>query len=381
MEKIKVLVVDDNRLERILICGILNKNSCQCREACDGVEALDMLNEDSFDVIISDIMMPNMDGFELLKQLRKDKRSELASVPVIVNTGLNEKEDLEKALALGAMDYIQNEDHGILKTELPLKVRNLAALQQTRQELARAEKLSTLFLMSTGISHEIKNPIGFVLGNITFLEKLLNKMANVQGDLEALPEASRQTLGLLMTEVPGILSEMRSGAERIDAIVNNMTGEMADNPLSADTVVDLSACAASALASVNIPEQASKHQSLTEGADFVGSEIQIGQVLRNILNNALHELQHVSTQAIQVKTWGDDQSVYVGISDTGRGVPKSMQSKLFTPFYTSKEQGEGVGIGLWICQKIIAAHNGDIRIISPAGDWATEFRIRLPRAL
>jgi signal transduction histidine kinase len=119
--------------------------------------------------------------------------------------------------------------------------------------------------------------------------------------------------------------------------------------------------------------------SCEKGLFFKGSGIQIVQVVRNLVQNAVHALATTGQKRLRLRVYREEDRLLCAIADSGKGIEPAVRDKLFTPLFTTKKPGEGTGLGLWLCRKIIQAHGGNLDFHSPEG-WSTEFRFFLPEA-
>ena len=158
-----ILVVDDNRMNRLKLSHVLQQQGHSVAQAENGQEALDMLHAAAYDVVLLDIMMPEMDGHEVLARMKADKH--LREIPVIVISALDEVDSAVRCIEMGAEDYIAKPFNPVfLKARLnaSLRRKKLRDLEKVylQQEimLRQSEKLATLGKLSAGMAHELNNP-------------------------------------------------------------------------------------------------------------------------------------------------------------------------------------------------------------------------------
>lgn len=237
-------------------------------------------------------------------------------------------------------------------------------LKQTQAEMIHAARMSTLGQMSTGIIHELAQP----LGSLHLYTKLAEeKAANNQAPAE---------------ELAVIASEMR----RMDAILNGLRSfarkdETSMQPLDLNRVLErVLALVSKQLAALGVTVVT----DLAEGLPRVkGNENQLEQVFLNIVTNSRDALDqpHIPSKKLEISTGAspDDHAVELRFRDTGCGIEHKDLENVFEPFFTTKTAAEGLGLGLSICRRIVEEHGGRIDIDSPAGG-GTALIVRLPAA-
>ncbi len=268
------------------------------------------------------------------------------------------------------------------KTHEELKASQLKILQQ--------EKMASIGQLAAGVAHEINNPLAFISSNLGTLDKYINRLINfieVQSrEIESLRNAEvvekigkkRKELKLdhVIKDVKGLIAESVDGSERMKKIIRelNCFSRMDEEEY---IEADINECIESAV-SIVLPELKYKATLKKDYATLPITKChphQISQVIVNLLINAVNSIEEQGE--IAIKTWDRDQSIWVEISDTGRGISEENLSKIFEPFFTTKEIGKGTGLGLSITYEIIQKHKGDITVKSEVGKGTT-FIVRIP---
>ncbi len=351
-------------------------------EAVDGVDALEKATEQLPDIILLDMMMPQMDGLDVCRELRK--RQATLNIPIILLTARADEETKFDALEMGANDFLAKP---FSSTELQARIRNLieshhyqrkltkqnvaltSAIEQikeTEMQLVQSEKLASLGRMSAGIIHEINNPLNYTL---TGLFALRNK-----GKL--LPPEDR-------LEYNDILNDVEEGIKRVRNIVSDLRtfthpggggGEMVE----VDDAVDASLrfLAGEWKGKVHIEKNLPAHLAVW------GNRNKLVHVLVNLLQNSMDALSDKTFEGSEQRTiWidghakGDRNSIV--IRDNGPGIEPQVLDKIFDPFFTTKDVGKGMGLGLSICYRILQGFGGTISVRSERGKNC-EFTIELP---
>jgi signal transduction histidine kinase len=238
-------------------------------------------------------------------------------------------------------------------------------LEAALEKLARADRMSTIGTLSAGIAHEINNPLSYVLGNIEMVREGLRT-----------PDAKYE-------ELAQILGEAHEGAERVRRIVGDLKTfsrppELGLGPVSVSKVVQL----ALNLTGNELRHRATLVVEVDPSACVVASEGRLVQVLVNLLINAGQAVGERPlpdhTIGIHARLEGHDR-VIIEVTDTGRGIARTVLPRVFDPFFTTKKVGVGTGLGLSICHGIVKSFKGELQLENRTEGGAVA-RIILPRA-
>jgi signal transduction histidine kinase len=208
----KILVVDDNRVNRLKLSISLEQQGHQVGLAEDGQQALEMLKLEAFDVVLLDIVMPGMDGFQVLEKVKADP--ELRDIPVIVISALDEMDSAVRCIEIGAEDYLPKPFNPVLlraRLHASLQKKKLRDLEKAylRQEvtLRQNEKLATLGKLSAGMAHELNNPAAAVQRGAGQLQAVFADMQRIHLRLA--------DMGLTPLQVEALLDQDRLAQERV----------------------------------------------------------------------------------------------------------------------------------------------------------------------
>ncbi len=392
-----VLVVDDNRRLRQFVAETLAAEF-RVEEAGDGQEALACLAREIPAVVVSDVMMPGVDGRALLAAIRADPRTRW--LPVVLLTAHGDDDARDEALEEGASDYLAKP---FAVRELRARVRNFVALRQVQTELAdaatslaraleetraaqgralRAEKLAAIGQLASGIAHEVKNPINYVVNfarpSRARLERVETQLAT-HGGLEA----ERRELA----QVREALGRVIEGSERVVGIVDGLMAFARGGGARVDVNLDAEIRAALRLLTASLPDGVRVDADLAAEGTVRGSPVGAGAVVVNLVANALHAVE--GGGVVRVRTRSDAAQVVLDVGDDGPGVPEELRHRIWDPFFTTKAAGEGLGLGLALVQRIVVDDfGGNIELVTaetpgadapwrPIGAW---FRVTFPRA-
>lgn len=387
----KVLVVDDTPEVRHLLGDILGEHY-RVVFANDGESGWDAVLAERPDLIISDVMMPRVDGYELCRRVKE--HPETAAIPFVLLTARAQVSLRIEGLNSGADDYLVKPFHAdellararallrLRQMHLDLSVKHarleetVGELKRTQDQLVQSEKMSSLGQLAAGLAHEINNAINAVYNGIPAISERLDRL---QGLVDAAldEQAPRRTeleqAFFALRRLAGVVSE---GAERTAKIVRDMRafshpGHEAAEPVDVSAVLDL--CVG--LLDNQYRDSVQVHCDLDANCWVLAPSGHLNQVFLNLLTNAVQAMPRGGE--IFVTTRRSTGSVTVSIRDSGCGIPLSIQSRVFDPFFTTKPPGKGTGLGLSVSYGIVTRLGGTIECHSLEG-IGTEFILRLP---
>ena len=416
-----VLVVDDETNNRNVIVAQLKNEGYQIKTAASGEEALDIIDRELPDLILLDVMMPGISGFDVAEILKSEQRT--ANIPIIMLTSLGDVSSRLTALNNGAEEFLTKP---VGRAELAARIRNLLKiknhqddlsrysselegqvaertseletvnlqLDETYSQLLQAEKLAALGQLAAGVAHEINNPIGFVNSNLGTLSGYLKDLLRIVAAYEAVsatqPGKTKEhdelqalkaelDLDFLRSDAPQLIAESLDGISRVRNIVKDLKNFAHVDASPEWGPANLHECLDSTL---NIANHEIKYKAAVVkdyGAlpDIECLPSQLNQVFLNLLVNAAQAIPENGQGTITVCTAADGDNVRIEISDTGCGIAPENIQKIFDPFFTTKPVGTGTGLGLSLSYGIIKRHHGRIEVGSEIGRGTT-FRITLP---
>jgi signal transduction histidine kinase len=345
----KILVVDDNVDNVELLTKRLKASGYRTCEAYDGEQALEKVEEEEPDLVILDLMMPKLDGFEVCRRLKTDERKRF--IPIIMLTAKREVPDKIRGLDTGADDYVTKPFN---PQELMARVKRLLAMRSSHEKRVTEEKLGALGQMAEGVAHEVRNPMVTIGG---FARRIRDKLP--PGD------TLREYADHIIKEV-----------ERLETMVEEIV-RFKTLMISPYESVDLKEVAEATLTAMKRSLEESGIEVVRrfpECAVIVeGDRGNLKLALDNVIQNAIDAMETGGQLTVELSPGKGEAFVEVG--DTGRGIPKAEIANVFDPFYTSKMAG--AGMGLTMVHRIVTRHGGDVELSSTPGK-GTRVSIRLP---
>jgi len=278
-------------------------------------------------------------------------------------------------------------------------------LKRTQTQLIQTEKNSSLGQLVAGVAHEINNPVGFIHGNLIHLQHYADSLLNLvhlyqkhypNPISEIEKEAENIDLDFLQNDLPKIMSSMRIGTDRIRQIVLSLRNFSRMDESEFKEVDIHQGIDSTLLILQHRLKGRLEHPEIKVIRDYGNIPLvecyagQLNQVFMNILVNAIDALEEINTEwvagsierqpcCIRICTWVvDSQWVKIAIADNGNGIPESIQTQIFNPFFTTKPVGKGTGMGMAISYQIITEkHGGTLRCFSTP-EKGTEFEICIP---
>lgn len=328
-QRSRILLVEDHADVRDFISTLLEPEF-DLSVASNGLEAWNHILADPPDLVVSDVMMPEMDGTELCRAIKGSDR--LKNIPVILLTARVGSEATLEAYAHGADDFVAKPFHPrvlMARIRAQLKLRALAI------HLAQQEKMAVVGTLAAGILHEVRNPVNAIRNASRLL---------LAGEVEQ----------GVATQLLNVISD---GAERIEGVAAALDSHArpADAGGSAPSDVREGIDATFRLLAHRMAEIELHRDYQTERLADVPSG-PLNQVFLNIADNAVR----IGAKNIWVRVLERGDNVRVEFADDGPGVPAEYGSRIYDPFFTARNDGSGTGLGLHISRQIVETHGGSL---------------------
>ncbi len=364
----RILIVDDDRLNIRILGGILRAEGYLLSDAGSGEQALKSYDEFKPHLVLLDVMMPGIDGFETCRRIKAIHGEK--SAPVIFITAKSESDDVVEGLGAGGADYLPKPfkpKEVLARIRSHLQNQLLAEQQQLLvEQLSKANAAKNRFLGMA--AHDLRNPLASIRGLAEFLrEGAVGPLNADQLDLiETIHGASQQMLEMVNELLD--VATIESGELKLHVEALNL----GDLVARCTVMINMEAAKKKTVVTFDPPSPA---------VVLAADSAKMKQVVDNLLSNAVKYSPPGSTVRARVQAEPDGKTVNLSVRDQGPGIPDDERDKLFKDFsrLSIKPTGgeKSTGLGLAICRKIVEAHRGTIVAENQPGGGC-EFRVTLP---
>ncbi|HET8724549.1 MAG TPA: ATP-binding protein [Anaeromyxobacteraceae bacterium] len=344
--------------------------------AADGLKGLELVLRERPSLVVTDLMMPGIDGLALTRRLREEPSTR--HIPIIMLTARGELDDRVKGLETGVNAYLTKP---FSPKELLTAARELVKAKEQTADLVLTQRMESLEMVAAGLAHEINNPLNYLknaLGRVRLdADKVLALCAGAgERPLGAEEAAQVEKLRGRIHELLGVAD---SGVKRIGSTVELMS-RYGRAGYKREMVPHDAWAAARTVVGIVLPATG-RHVQVDVDVEGDGTlecvPEEFNQVLSNLVQNAIEAVPD-ETGRVRVRGRVEDGELVVSVKDNGPGIPPDVLQKLFTPFFSTKGPGRGVGLGLTITRRVVQALGGTLQVASVVGE-GTEFTARLPR--
>ncbi len=362
-------MVDDDAANRDVLSRRLQQQGHGVTTASSGREALEMMSAAAYDLVLLDIMMPDMDGYEVLRHIKSDAR--LQHIPVIMISALSEVQSVVRCIDAGAEDYLTKPFNAVLlrarigaslekKRGRDRETALYAELQQNYKRLQELEKLRDD--MRNMIVHDLRTPLTAVIVGVEMLEKH-GALNDAQREMMTIATDGGKTLLGMINDLLDV-EKMESGAAMLHY-----------EELSPAALVARAVAQVASLAEMEGTELVTDVDA--ELPRFAGDENKLSRTIVNLVANAI-KFTRAGTVTISVTQQPD--SLCFAVRDTGAGIPAEAFERIFEKFgQLDAHNRVGTGLGLAFCKLAVEAHGGSISVESTPGEGST-FSLTIPVA-
>ncbi len=425
-----ILIVDDSKLNLNIAQDMLIENHIQCSIvlANSGEEAISILDKMHIDIVLLDIVMPGLSGVEVLKIIKSSDKYK--NTNVIMLTSLRDKSILKQCFELGASDFINKPiDSTEFIARIKASIREIfykeslegtfemvssknkklseanKTLRETQFYITQKEKIVAVGELAAGIAHELNTPLGYVSSNFEVFKKDIEKVKDIitmyhdlisqmnalgieNGDIKNAVDKIKNEeksvhLDFVLEDLDGLIDESKDGVDKAAEIVRALRN-FAEIEFEPNIKLnDLN----SIIEEVLLITSSEYKGKITVEKNFKDipmvscSRGMISQVLINIITNAFQfvKISYLEEGGkVTIETFNDDKYVICRVVDNGPGIRPEIMNRIFNPFFTTKDVGEGTGLGLSVAYDIVVnKHNGQLVVENNKPSGAI-FTVKLP---
>ncbi|QKQ74678.1 hybrid sensor histidine kinase/response regulator [Nostoc sp. TCL240-02] len=362
----RILAVDDTRDNLILVQAILESEGYEIDLASDGIKALRQVEKSPPDLILLDVMMPGMDGYEVTRRIRNNPA--ISYIPILLITAFHESSVVE-GLDAGADDFIRKPFD---TDELLARVRSLLRLKHSLDEQQKMTRQREDFV--SRLTHDLRTPL-------VAADRMLN-LFEMETFCKISPEM-KQAIAVMIRSNQNLMEMVNTLLEvyRFEAGKKTLNWEVCDlREISEEVVSELSPLTNEKGLTLTI--DTSKLEPLGKKAGIImGDRLELRRVLNNLIANAI---KFTDTGGITIRIFEtslppvNQDSVTIEVQDTGYGIAAEDQATIFERFRQGKNKRSGSGLGLHLSHRIVEGHAGTIQVASEVGK-GTLFTVQLPK--
>jgi signal transduction histidine kinase len=330
-----VIVAEDDDDLRSFTSSVL-ANTYRVRATRNGEEALALIGELHPDAVVSDVVMPKLNGYELCKALRK--RDDTRTLPVILLTARRDVGRVLEGFEAGADDYVTKPFQA---RELLARVNVHVRLRRIVSEMAHRERLASLGVLAASLAHQIRNPLNAILAG--------------------LPAVRRKLAAAMSPRDEDMFEAMISSGERINTLIKDLM-DLSRVDQEGETRFRPAEGVRSCMRLIEARIQGSVHMDaeLDDAIEVEGKAGDLNHVFLNLIDNAVRAAEPSGRIHLVIERRGENFIFEIG--DSGTGIPSDKHEAVFAPFYTTRAAGEGTGLGLAIARQVVIQHGGTITI-------------------
>jgi len=365
----RILAVDDTKDNLILVQTILESEGYEIDLVSDGKSALQYVEQSPPDLILLDVMMPGMDGYEVTRRIRQNPEIK-SYIPILLITAFHESSVVE-GLDAGADDFIRKPFD---TDELLARVRSLLRLKHSLDEQQKMGRQREDFV--SRLTHDLRTPLvaaDRMLG--LFLEETFCKISPEMKEAIAVMIRSNQNLMQMVNTLLEVY--------RLEAGKKTFNDEVCNLPeIVQEVVSELSPLTIEKNLSVKV-DTSGLEQNQTDPGVVMGDALELRRVFNNLLGNAI---KFTDTGGITIKFSEESDNtqgktwVIIAVEDTGYGIAPEDQANIFERFRQGRNKRSGSGLGLHLSYRIAEAHGGNITVASELGKGSV-FTVRLPKSM
>ena len=371
-----VLIVDDDEIMREAATESLTSAGFEVLVAMNGRMAVEAVARRRPDIILMDVMMPEMGGFDATRAIRQMPDGE--QIPVLFMTALDDLDSINRAFEVGATDFITKPITWVILVErIRFMVRSVRMMDEQRklqEELVQAQKMEVLGTLAGGVAHDLNNVLSGIVSYPDLLLFQLPDPSPLRKPLETIKKSGQKAVAI----VQDLLTLARRGVASTEIVnLNEVVGDYLSSPEHAKCML-------------HHPKVRIQSRLDDQLPNIVGSPVHLSKTVMNLITNAAEAMPAGGTISIRTRAGRIDETaagkpaikpgdyVMISIADTGIGMSAKEKEKIFEPFYTKKKMGRsGTGLGMSVVWGTVNDHNGIVDVASVEGKGTT-FRLYFP---
>lgn len=367
-----VLIVEDNP-DVVRIIHMALRRSFKVMAAPDGEKGFELAVRERPNLIITDLMMPGIDGLELARMLREEPTTQ--HTPIIMLTAHGTTDHRIASIETGVDAYLNKP---FSARELITTAHRLLASQQNQAQQLLTQRMDSLETITGGLAHEINNPLNYIKNGVAVLKKDVDRLL---APSDAGRDLDGAALEKMVQRSERMFESIEAGVKRITDAVELMRRYSREGYARVQRAIDVWQAVRDAceLLGASVTGKGRVEIELQGQAEVNCVAEEFNQVIGNLVQNALEAVADTDGGLVRVVGSSDATHVTLQVRDNGPGLLLDDPQKVFTPFFTTKGPGRGMGLGLTIVWRVVQAMDGDIQVSSEPGA-GTCFTLRLPRA-
>ncbi len=352
-----LLIVDDNPTNLGVLTDYLEEQGFEILSAEDGYMGLKIAQFAQPNMILLDVMMPGIDGFETCRRLKADDKTQ--NIPVIFMTALESTKDKVNGFKAGGVDYITKpvqQEEVLARISTHLRLQELThQLQQSHQKLVQSEKMASLGRLVAGFAHELNTPLGVAIGSASALQTEAKKINSLMEQEEIDVDELLSALDTIDKGFDLTLSNLERAANLVTSFKRTAVDQTSDEVRSfqvKEVINDTINTLHNRFKQTDISIQVDCPNALKIKSLPGALEQMLTNLLMNSLIHGFNEGQNAGLIKINVQLL-DFERLHLEYSDNGKGIAQENLTKIFEPFFTTHRAHGGSGLGMYICYNIV----------------------------
>lgn len=364
-----ILVVDDNEINRDLLSRHLERQGYRVDKVVNGKQALKMLEDRNYDLILLDIIMPEMNGYQVLEHLKSHET--WRDIPVMMISALDETDNVVRCIEMGAVDYVPEPFNSVLlqarieaclgkkrlRDQEVLYIEQLSQaldnLKATQKQLVESEKMAALGELVAGIAHEINTPIGVGVTAASTLAETTSDFWQMYQTGKMKRSQLEQFLDTALQSSHLILNNLNRAAQLIQSFKQVAVDQSSENRRT----FNLKEYLEEILISLKPKLKRTQHRVEIQGDETLILDSYPGvfsQIVTNlVINSLIHGYSPDESGVIRLEVRREGEQIILSYSDDGHGIPPEHLGKIFEPFFTTKRSQGGSGLGLHLVYNLV----------------------------